>query len=131
VVFDNWDWDHEEIHKVMREVTRSLQNAVKDTELRTVERRGDKWERWDIIRNRRYPSDYAVWKFFPEDCAKAVVRPMDRLMACWSHVALAQAESPDVLSSDMKRDKKDIEVVQRLRMLQATCITISQGNYCL
>ena len=115
----------------MREVTRSLQNAVKDTELRTIERRGDKWERWDIIRNRRYPSDYAVWKFFPEDCAKSVVRPMERLMACWSHVALAQAESPEMLSSDMKRDKKDIEVVQRLRMLQATCINMIQGNYFL
>ena len=87
--------------------------------------------RWDIVRNRRHPADYAVWKFFPEGCAKSVVSPMERLMGCWSHVALAQNESPDVLSSDMKRDKKDIEVVQRLRMLQATCITISQGNYCL
>ena len=38
MVFDNWDWDHEEIHKVMREVTRFLQNAVRDTKLRTVER---------------------------------------------------------------------------------------------
>jgi hypothetical protein len=53
---------------------------------------------------------------------------MERLMACWSHVALAQAESPDVLSSDMKRDKNDIEVVQRLRILQETCITSSEGN---
>jgi hypothetical protein len=34
-----------------------------------------------------------------------------------------------VLSSDRKRDKKDIEVIQRLRMLQAMFITSSQGNY--
>ena len=113
---------------MMREVTRALENAARDNELRTVERRGEKWERWDIIRNRRYPADYAVWKFFPEDCAKSVMSSMERLMACWSHVALAQDESPDVLSSDMKRDKKDIEVVQRLRILQATCITASQGK---
>ena len=34
-----------------------------------------------------------------------------------------------VLNDDMKRDKKDIEVVQRLRMLQAMFISSSQGNY--
>ncbi len=55
--------------------------------------------------------------------------PTERLIACWSHLALAESASPDVLLSDMKRDKKDIEVVQRLRMIQATCITAGQGRY--
>ncbi len=55
--------------------------------------------------------------------------PTERLIACWSHLALAELASPDVLLSDMKRDKKDIEVVQRLRMIQATCITAGQGRY--
>ncbi len=36
-----------------------------------------------------------------------------------------------MLLNDMKRDKKDIEVVQRLRMIQAACITIRQGSYFL
>ena len=70
-----------------------------------------------------------MWRFFPEYCNKSRVSPAERLIACWSHLALAELASPDVLLSDMKRDKKDIEVVQRLRMIQATCITAGQGRY--
>ena len=70
-----------------------------------------------------------MWKCFPEEHAKSAVSPLERLIACWSHVAFAEKESPAVLNDDMKRDKKDIEVIQRLRMLQAMFISSSQGNY--
>jgi hypothetical protein len=46
---------------------------------------------------------------------------LERLMACWSHLALAKREGPEVLREYRKRDRKDVEVVQRLRMLQASC----------
>ena len=45
-------------------------------------------------------------------------------MACWSHLTLERREGPEVLSEYRKRDRKDVEVVQRLRMLQASCLTI-------
>ena len=53
---------------------------------------------------------------------------MDRLMACWSHLALAKKEGPEVLNKNRKRDKKDVEVMQRLRILQASCISISYAR---
>ena len=52
---------------------------------------------------------------------------MERLMACWSHLTLARREGPEVLKEFRKRDRKDVEVVQRLRMLQASCLTIVHG----
>ena len=52
---------------------------------------------------------------------------MDRLMACWSHLALAKKEGPEVLSQDKKRDKRDIEVMQRLSILQTSCISVGYG----
>ena len=113
----------------MREITRVLQRTIWESKIKTVEPREDGYQRWDIVRNLRYPADYAVWKFFPDEHAKSVVSPLERLIACWSHVAFAEEESPVVLNDDMKRDKKDIEVVQRLRMLQAMFISSSQGNY--
>ena len=73
--------------------------AAPESKIKTAERREDNYERWDIARNRRYPAEYTVWKFFPEDHAKSVVSPMQRLLACWSHVELAEGESPDVLIS--------------------------------
>ena len=66
MAFDKWDWDHKVIHGTLRDITRTLQRAVWESKIRTVERREDGYERWDIIRNLRYPADYAVWKFFPE-----------------------------------------------------------------
>ena len=45
-------------------------------------------------------------------------------MTCWSHITLAKKEGPEVLRDNRKRDRKDVEVVQRLRMLQASCMTI-------
>ncbi len=48
-------------------------------------------------------------------------------MACWSHLALAKKEGPEVLSKDRKRDKRDVEVMQRLRLLQASCISATHG----
>ena len=36
---------------------------------------------------------------------------MDRLMACWSHLALAKKEGLEVMTKDKKRDKKDVEVM--------------------
>ena len=50
---------------------------------------------------------------------------MDRLIACWSHLALAKKEGTEVLHKNRKRDKKDVEVMQRLRMLQASCISVA------
>ncbi len=72
-----------------------------------------------------------MWRFFPEDCNRSRVSPAERLIACWSHLVFTDEASPDVLLNDMKRDKKDIEVVQRLRMIQAACITARQGSYFL
>jgi len=40
---------------------------------------------------------------------------MERLMACWSHLTLAKREAPEVLKEYRKRDRKDVEVVQRLK----------------
>ena len=48
-------------------------------------------------------------------------------MACWSHLALAKKEGPEVLSQDQKRDRRDVEVMQRLSILQATCISVGYG----
>ena len=48
-------------------------------------------------------------------------------MACWSHLALAKGEGPEVLRQDKKRDKKDVEVMQRLSLLQASCISVAYG----
>ena len=48
-------------------------------------------------------------------------------MACWSHLTLAMREGPEVLKDYRKRDRKDVEVVKRLRMLQASCLTIVHG----
>ena len=36
---------------------------------------------------------------------------MDRLIACWIHLALAKKEGPEVLNKNRKRDKKDVEVM--------------------
>ena len=52
---------------------------------------------------------------------------MDRLMACLSHLALAKKEGPEVLSQDKKKEKKDVEVMQRLSLLQASCISVAYG----
>jgi hypothetical protein len=50
----------------IRDITRILQRAVWESKIKTQEHREDGYKRWDIIRNPRYPADYAVWKFFPE-----------------------------------------------------------------
>ena len=52
-----------------------------------------------------------MWRFFPKVSENCQVRPMDRLMACWSHLALAKKEGPEVLNKNRKRDKKDVEVM--------------------
>ena len=52
---------------------------------------------------------------------------MDRQMACWSHLALAKGEGPEVFRQHKKREKKDVEVMQRLSLLQASCISVAYG----
>ena len=83
--------------------------------------------KWGILRGKN-KLDYVVWRYFPKAPKYGQVRPMDRLMACWSHLALAKKEGPEVLHKDRKRDKKDVEVMLRLRMLQASCIAVAYGS---
>jgi len=52
---------------------------------------------------------------------------MERLMACWSHLTLAKREGPETLKQFRKSCRKDVEVAQRLRMLQASCLAIVHG----
>jgi hypothetical protein len=54
---------------------------------------------------------------------------MERLMAYLSHFVLEYGNAPEVLPSDMKSDKKDLEEVQRVRIPQATCTIVSQENF--
>ena len=68
-----------------------------------------------------------VWRYFPKESKYQQVRPMDKIMACWSHLALAKKEGPEILHKDRKRDKKDVEVMLRLRMMQASCIAAAYG----
>ncbi len=45
-------------------------------------------------------------------------------MACWSHLTLAKREGPETLEQFRKSSRKDVEVAQRLRLLQASCLTV-------
>ena len=88
-----------------------LKNAVYNTQQRMRQAALLEAEvKWDITRGQNNV-DYLVWRFFPKDSEYRQVRPMDRLIACWSHLTLAKKEGPEVLHKNRKRDKKDVEVM--------------------
>ena len=60
------------------------------------------------------PSKLLVKKYFSDSKPVAAVVPMDRLMACLSHIMLGLEKPLDRLKNFIKKFKKDCEVIERL-----------------
>ena len=62
-------------------------------------------------------SKLLVKKYFSDSKPVAAVVPMDRLMACLSHMMLAAEKPLDKLMNFIKKFKKDYEVIERLWLM--------------
>jgi hypothetical protein len=91
VVFGPWDWENPDVLRVLEKLAEKLKQLVLKDNLPII---GQKYVvqktplypllRETKITNRLGIPRYAMWKFYCPSEPISEIRPIERLMACWS-----------------------------------------------
>jgi hypothetical protein len=83
---------------------------------------------WPIPLKNNSQGDLAVVKFF-EDQPKLAVRPVDRMLAFWSHLVTRKEGAQNTIDHIIGGHKQAIRVFEKMWMLQATFFTMKWGLF--
>jgi hypothetical protein len=90
IVFDRWDWEHPDFIKVLEMVADQIKRLVLNQGLTLrASKKTEKDTAWPMMRDDKHKNKYGVTRyvmnlFFSPSDKLEEVRPLDRLLACWS-----------------------------------------------
>jgi hypothetical protein len=91
VVFGPWDWENPDVIRVLEKLAEKLKSLILKDNLPIVGQKYDAQKtplypllRESKITNRHGIPRYAMWKFYCPSEPISEIRPIERLMACWS-----------------------------------------------
>jgi hypothetical protein len=120
VAFNKSMAEKENVKQVMCELGHLMRMVAIDRGLKTVYIRSreekDKW-----------PLAAEILRFYSEEETVFDVTPLDRLMALLAEVAICKESVQDTVKLYGRKNKKDSEVVERLRRLQASFLIGNDG----
>jgi hypothetical protein len=117
VVFDEWDWKKAEY--VITFMAQKLQRAAVKGGLLlsgSVEDNIDDWVREKPV------------KFYSDNDRVECVQPVDRLMVLMNTLKLSSFEGNKILGSYLRANKKDTVILEKLRLIQAGCLTVGEDG---
>jgi hypothetical protein len=91
VVFGTWDWEFQDVIRVLEKLAEKLKSLILKENLPIIGQKYDAQKtplyplpRESKILNRYKVPRYSMWKFYCPSEPISEIRPLERLMACWS-----------------------------------------------
>jgi hypothetical protein len=132
VVFNEWEWDHPKVVRPLEGLATQLKFLAMEEGLELQEnirkeRETPFWP-YPFSSNENDKSRFGfvkrtVAKFFKVTQNLQEVRPSDRLIAFWSVILDSTRKAMPTFGSFKKRHRKDIELMERLWLIQALFTT--------